>query len=344
MFILKNEVIMSSVLLNTLGAGKDYSHISSVSVSNPPPSLKNDSIPEQTKNNKTGADKMLTAGLAGLGVLGVAFVAVKGVKVYNNKKFTKEIYDLKNVIRDKYLLAKNNVIEEFNNQDFPESFNINGSSKVTISSLQGLKPIREYYRNDYEKFSQLEKDAILSIKSTLAKLSQDDEWKSLRRLRKTLLKDIDGNNENKRKIAYKKIALVNDLLSYKVHPESEQVFQSRNLINIDDARYMVNKDFVDLSEYETELAKRIKFGFEYAEMDDFFVNDGKLFLANLFPHEVQTVETAANKVKLTKIILEDEIKPYEETLSAKLHELAKKFRTEKEVLKLKKLTASKRSA
>ena len=336
MFILKNEVTMSGVLLNTVGAGNNKGYMMTFPVNNLPSAVKSEPVSVQEKD-KSSDNNMLTAGLVGLGILGAAFATVKGVKVYNNKKLTKEIFDLKNILRNKYLLAKNGVIEDFNKQKFPESFYINGSSEFRINSSKDLKPLCEYYVSECDKFSQLEKDNMHYIKSTLAKLSLDDEWKNLRHNRKILLKDIGGNNEVQRRIAYKKIALVNDLLSYKVHPETEKVFEARNLITVDDARYLVNKDFADLHDYETELAKRIKFGFEYSEMEDFFVNDGRLFIANLFPKEIQTIETARNKAKLIKVIIDDDIKPLQESFIAKLHELAYKFRSNEDVLKFKKL-------
>lgn len=335
---------MPNVLLDTVCTNKNYSYLMtapSTTVNNPP---KTELVQAVHTEDKSGSNKLLITGLVGLGVIGAAVLGVKGAKSLKNKNLSKEISDLRSAVKDKYMVAKTSMIEDFNKQKLPEVFSTGEFEGMQITSSKDIKKVKAFYQKYYENSRALQKETSVAVKGKLMKLSADDEWKTLRITRKKLLKDIEGNDAVRAEIAAKKIPLINDMLTYKLNPEEEHVFQVRNLISVDDARFMINKDFANVQEFDAEMQKRAKFGFECVEMDKFFVGNSKLSLFDVFREDYLLYEASADKAKLAKQILDDDIKPVEESFISKLKELASSFHKDKDVLKLKKLISSRQSA
>lgn len=144
-------------------------------------------------------------------------------------------------------------------------------------------------------------NASAYIRSSLAKLLPDTEWRELRMFRKGLLKDINGKDLYKHDIALKKIPFVNDLLVLKVHPEEYDTFLARNLISPQDAKDLIKKEFVSVSEFDREYQKLIKYDFDYCDMSKFFVSNNRLYLSDFFREEVETYRDFTNKINLMKV-------------------------------------------
>lgn len=332
---------MPNVLMNTVSPARNNTFYF-MTVNSPAHNSDKQQEPVSAEMEKSGHNGLLTAGLGGLAVIGASLIAIKGLKCYKSRKISHEISDLKSVLKEQYLEARNMAAEEFSMENLPDSFNIPDFNNLQIKSSRDIKKVKEYYIDIAARLSEAKKDCVDYIRETIGKVTSDKEWKELKLYRKQLLKDAAGDDIDKHDVALKKISLINDMLVYKLHPEKKQVFESRNLITVEDARNILKTNFANLEEYENEYQKHIKFDFEYLSMEKFFTNTDKLTLLNLFKEQVVTYSASDEKLKLiNKVALGEDIPAVQKRMTEKMAQLASEFSKREGVLKLKELNKSK---
>lgn len=327
---------MSNTLMDTVSLNKKSRYFMTVSPSPAKPETAPAPTPDNAgiKSGKNSAANMLTAALSGLTVLGLA------VTVKNNlsrKKLLKQTDHLRQQIKTEYLAAHSSFIEEFNRSKLPEPFQKFGK----ITSFKDFNAVKTIYEESLAKLTQKKSDISKKIKTSLSELSTDKEWKELRAMRKQLLKDLGGKNPDKQELAERKLPFVNDLLVLKLHPDKENIFQTRNLTTPDDLRQLLKKDYNHAGAFDEELQKHIKFDFEYNEMENFFHNNGKLSLINLFKEEMRVYNQLSYNIRLKKINIDEEISVVKNLWLKKLSTLAEDFRQKENVKKYKELTTRK---
>ena len=332
---------MSHLLLDTVSHNKNpYSYFMTVKSSTAESANKSESVNEQ-KEKVGGGSNLLTAGMCGLGVIGMSLLAYTGGKLYKKQKINAEIKNLKREIKDSYNIAKSAMLQELVNEGLPKSFTSGKFYNYKIKSSNDIKAVGEYYKGVYDTLEQVQVESSNTIRESIKKVASDAEWQELHKYRKQLLKQVNGDDINKHDIALKKISLINDMLVYKLHPEEEEVFKSRNLISVDDARMMIKRDFANKEEYDEEYQKFIKYTFNYSPMTKFFVNNGELSLLDLFKSEIIAHKVAGDKKLLAKLILDEDVPEVQRRNIQKLISLANEFSKDEKVLRLKSLTSSK---
>lgn len=331
---------MPNTLLDNFSSGRNASTyfltgpVSTPKISNNPKMV----TPPKTKVKGSEKKELIEAVLGGLAVIGLSLVSVRYLQ---RTKIKKEIISLKQQVRASYLIEKNKKIQELYDEGLPKSFGSEVFRKKKVFSSKDIEDVRLYYQKAYNAMQQVQDESLATIRGTISKLSGDDEWKSLRKYRKILLKDLEHPDYNRREIAVKKIRLINDLLVYKIHPEEENIFNSRTLISVDDARNLLKKNFVTEQEFDADYQNLIKYEFQYNPMNNFFVNDSKLSLLDLFKSEITDYRDAENKKKYAKLILDSDIPSTQQRYMDKLKEAALLFRTSENVATLKALNSSK---
>ena len=332
---------MPNLLMNTVGSSMTNPYIMRAPSSSPNPNIANQTAevsPVDDKHKTTGNSGLLTAGLCGLGVLGAAFV---GVKCYRNNKLLRQISELRNSLRSEYILARNSVVETFNKEGLPESFYKEKFHDKKYTSGKDIREVKAFYTDAYEKLLNAKNEAVQNVKTALARVSDDKEWRELRLLRKQLLKDKEGKDINKYDVALRKIPLINDMLALKLHPEQENIFRSRTSATVDDVRALLKQNFETGADFDAEYSKLKKFDVIFDPMENFFVNNSKLSLLDLFRVDVETHDFVSDKLNLVKLVLEEDIPFVEKTWHENLSALAEDFRKKPAVQNLKKLIASK---
>ena len=336
----KKEVSMSQLLLDTVSRNKNLqSYFLTVQSSTNKSSNNVEAVKPQKKD--TDDFNMLTAGLTGLGIIGAAILGVKAGKYYRKQKILTEIQGLKSEIKDAYDIAKASMIQELVDEGLPKSFNSGKFYNHKIKSSRDIQAVGDYYRSVYATLERVQKESSESIRESIKRVSPDPEWQELHRYRKQLVKETNGKDLNKQEIALKKISLVNDMLVYKLHPELKDMFQTRNLISVEDAKMLLKKDFLTKEDYENEYQKHIQFEFSYNPMVKFFVNSGELSLLDLFKYEITSHKIAGDKMKLAKLVFDEDVVQVQSRYSEKLKALAEDFSKNEKVIRLKALVSSK---
>lgn len=172
-----------------------------------------------------------------------------------------------------------------------------------------------------------------SIKNKLQNLSGDSDWCALRKIRKNLLKTLTNETKGElHDIADKKIELLNNVLICKIHPEEEEAFKGKFLMDLSDAADLINKDFTSLSAFREEYSARQKYEFDLDFNEKLFFKNSQLTLRDLFPEEMKEYDFSKEKIRE---LYDDPKKARHEMLKL----LADEFRVNKDVKSLKTLNA-----
>src|SRR5699024_11412422 len=106
------EANMSQLLFDTVSHNKNpYSYFMTVKSSTAESANKSESVNEQ-KEKVGGGSNLLTAGMCGLGVIGMSLLAYTGGKLYKKQKINAEIKNLKREIKDSYNIDKSAMLQE----------------------------------------------------------------------------------------------------------------------------------------------------------------------------------------------------------------------------------------
>ncbi len=350
---------MTNTLLNTIGTGsRNFSNMNYMFPAQKDFSItqKQSTLPQQAvsqpavENSATAAKKekfikddktkMLLAGLGGLAVIGAG-----AVLVYNRLKKGKAsgtqsspLDAAKNKARDEFKKLKESMLEEFN-ENLPDELKVR--TGVTFKSSKELEDFKEALKtgDDFsvEKYETMRAETSAKVKAQLQKLEGDSEWQELRKMRKTLIKSADAEDDAG-KIAREKIYIINDLMAYKVDPSREQVFKNRNMIDVSDGFALVRRDFKSADEFYAEKEKVTKYDFDFDLGEGFFAGHKPLTINDLFEDEQDTYNFAKDNLKKIETICTEVIPKAKETLHQKLSELAQSFRTSEFIEKLHSFT------
>lgn len=288
------------------------------------------------KDDKT---RSLLIGLGGLAVIGAGSVLLYN-KLQKGKAGSENspLVQAKNKAKDEYKKLKENLLAEFN-ENLPEDLKVRKG--VRFNSSKELEDFKEALKtgDDFsvEKYEKMQTGALSSVKSHLARLDSDGDWKELRKLRKTLIKSADAQDDAG-KIAREKIYIINDLMAYKVDNSREQVFKNRNMMDVQDAFNLVRRDFGSLNEFNAEKAKVTKYDFDFDAGEGFFAGHKPLVINDLFEDEQDTYNFARDNLNKIKNICTEVIPKAKEDLHKKLTELAQNFRTSEFIANLRNLT------
>ena len=271
---------------------------------NPPPAAK------KQNNNST----KIWAGLVALAVIGMASAAI--YRARSNKSETlNPVQDTKQIIKDLKVKIKTDYLNR----------------KAEILNAHKKDSVDE---NEIKKYIDMKQEASDSIKTVLKNLQQDSEWQELRKIRKSLLKTLCSNkNGEQYNIASKKIELINNILTCKLHPEQIQAFKDNTLMDISDAAEIVRKPFNTIKEFEKEYAAKQKYEFDFNLDDKLFFTNSNLSLRDIFTEEMKKYDFA--KEKISELKLEPKKKLHEE-----LTKLAEEFHSCEDVKKLKNLNGT----
>ena len=333
---------MSETLLNSIGVRGNRSFymtpVSAVPQNNTKPQIE-----KKEENNPQKSSKMLTLGLAGLAVIGGGVVVAKSLQIYKDKKLTREIAELKGQLKKQYLYQRDVAINELIEEGLPKSFLYDEIGVTKVKSSKDIRKVKNYYQDWSNKFHEAQERCVKTVRKSVAKLENDQEWKELRKYRKELMKDFDSNDLGRHDVAVKKFPLINDLLTIKLFPEKEEVFHARNLVSLDNARMLVKKNFANAKEFNEEFEKCREFSFDYLPMERFFVNKDELSLMDFFKEEVITYRKCEQKLVQLIPIFRDDIPQVEKRLHKKLTRLALDFRKSEQAQKLRELVKQKYS-
>ena len=137
------------------------------------------------------------------------------------------------------------------------------------------------------------------IKSKIAELSSNNEWKELRQIAKQMKKTIEtSKNYDEIEITKKKLTYVNDLIINKIYPENIPDYEKVFGITQKDLLGIIKKDFKTVEEYENYFnSKKHKPINPFAELEEIFVHNGPMTLEQMFSRETQVIERCQEKIK-----------------------------------------------
>lgn len=269
---------------------------------------------KKTDKNKTKNSGKIWVTLSAMAVAGCAFIGIyRAAKGHKNvppvvSEPVVNLLKLKEKIKKDYLSKKNEILK--------------------MSDLQTDN-------GEIQKYRDIHKNVSTDIKNKLKRLAGDSDWTELRKIRKKLLKTLENEKSGEQHdIADKKIELLNNILICKIHPEEEEAFKGKVLMDLSDAVELIKKDFTSLSEFRKEYSARQKYEFDLDLNEKFFYTDFKLTLRDLFPDDMK--EYDFSKEKIRELYDEPKKKRHE-----KLKQLALEFRADENVKTFKKLNAEK---
>ena len=285
----------------------------------PPKSAEQSSVSKNSVAENKDADKhkvqitgKIWIGLGALAAAGIASIGIyRAAKGRQNippavSDTTINLLELKAKIKTDYLNKKNEILKTFN-------FDADNDEI-------------QKYRNTLNNVSG-------SVKNKLQNLSVDSDWLELRKIRKKLLKTLKNEkNSELHDIADKKIELLNNVLISKIHPEEEESFKSRFLMDLSDAAELIKKDFTTFEEFKKMYSEKQKYEFELDFNEKLFFKNSELTLRDLFPEEMKEYDFAKAKIRE----LYDEPK---QARLEKLKSLAKEFRVSQDIKTFKKINA-----
>lgn len=329
---------MSNTLLNTVGSRSTNFQIQNyrqpVTV-NPTDQIKplpsEQTSPENKGSGKGGKNDKLVLALGCLAVIGAGSYILYDIRKRGGKGLSgsadSPLMQMKTKARNEYYKLKENVLAEFN-ESLPEELKVRKG--VTFNSSKELEDFKDALKtgDDFsiEKYERIRDNSSSTVKKRLAELQGDKDWVELRKLRKSLLKQAEAQDDNGT-IAREKISIINDLMSFKVDTSREQVFKNRNMMDVNDAFGLIRRDFGSLDEFNTAKNEVTKYDFDFDLGEGFFAGHKKLKVDDLFEEEHETYNFARDNLNKIRNIFENVIPKAKEDLHKKLNELALTFRT-----------------
>ena len=318
------------------------------------PKTNSDKISQQPVKDSYFNQKTIIGSLFGLALLGTStFLCIKHFrkpKVQNSKtkidakhlkleiKNIKErINYLKNLVKVNYVEQRNHLYKNNTNLD-EYSVDINFTNFNDLKSE--IKTLRRNNNGKINKINEIINKNRQIVIEKLKNLSSNKEWNDIKKLRKQTRKIIEtSTNEEQKKIAQEKMPLINDLIYNRVYPENIENY--KNLYGIEDKNVLelVKKEFSSYEEFMKafDSLKNPTEKFDYTIIEERISSTGPLTLKDVFPKEIDTIDS---NLKLKKEY-ETQLKEYEKIyriILDKLVELAKKYRNCSEIKELKNLT------
>ncbi len=278
-----------------------------------------ENIPQNEQNQKEDGyfnTKTIIASLSGLAVIGGALWKIKSGRANSSKipmgngknpinELTERIAELRKTVKEEYFAKKQNLIADINKNDEFEDIVPFTNPKDLYNEVQ-----RRYsdYTAKSEKSKEIIKRATEEIKTKIAALKDNTEWIELRKLRKSLIKNLaDCKTEDEAKILNDKIVIANDLLINRVYPEEMINYTKLTGIEDKDALGLVRKSFTNYSDFLKEYNSTLT---DFSEpiliyANNRFIQKDALKLRYIFPKEMSVIDTnrksLMKKQKLYKI-------------------------------------------
>lgn len=255
------------------------------------------------KNNR---NKLLLYSLGGLAVLGTAAYLIKSrmAKAAVQKSQEQDV-NIMEVIR-----LRNKIKTEFEAKREPYAEKLFENLRNTGIDIK-CKNIGELSKKikEIEQRNNTLKESLIThrnqqsnlLKEKIQKLNQDSEWIELRKLRKNFINLINSKAPaEQKKIAAKKIVLVNDLLINKGYPEEIEAF--KNLYRFDQNKGMeiVRTKFETLEDFNKAMkeAQTLDVDIKLPIRERNFTHMQPLHLTDIFPDEANSYVECNKKIEV----------------------------------------------